>query len=401
MLTLLMFYQLIIAQIVFIASLVFIVFVYFGYPVFVYALSKLFAWPVRQADITPSVSFIIAAYNEENDLAAKIENTLSLDYPSERMEIIVASDCSTDRTDEIARSYAERGVVLYRQKSRLGKTVAQSRAVKVSTGDILIFSDATTIYEHDAIRQIVRSFADPEVGCVAGQLVYLDRTSSAVGKGCRSYWGYEKFLKKCESQLSSLIGVSGCLYAVRRSCHARLAHDMIDDFVVATEIHLQGLRTVYEPGAISLEATNQRSRDEFRMRVRVIEQTMNALSRYREILNPFRHGMFAIQMLCHKLLRYTVPFWLLTAFIANAALVRYSEFYLLSFIGQITFYGIALVGLLADRSKLSLGPLTFAYYFTLVNAASLLGFLKFIRGENHVVWEPMRERREPLPAHKG
>ena len=190
----------------FLTSLV--IYTYLGYPVLVFLLSRLFSRSVRKDDFTPSVSVIIAAYNEERDLPAKLDNMLSLDYPKDKLEIIVASDCSDDGTDEIVRSYAERGVILHRQELRYGKTRAQQRAAKISSGEILVFSDATTIYDHDALRKIVRSFADPDVGCVAGQLVYVDRASTAVGQGCRSYWGYEKFLKKCESRLGSLIGVS-------------------------------------------------------------------------------------------------------------------------------------------------------------------------------------------------
>ncbi len=391
--------QLIIAQIVFYTSLAIIALIYVGYPILVFIASRLFPWPVRQVDITPSVSVIIAAYNEENDLAAKIENTLSLDYPKDKLEIVVASDCSTDRTDEIVRSFAKRGVILHRQPFRHGKTIAQNRAVKVSSGDILIFSDATTVYEKEAIREIVRSFADPEVGCVAGQLVYVNRAHSGVGKGCKSYWGYEKFIKACESRIGSLIGVSGCLYAVRRSCHARLAGDMIDDLVIATEIHLQGLRTVYEPNAISVEDTNLRSRDEFRMRVRVIEQTMNAIDRYRVVLNPFRHGMFAFQMVCHKLLRYTISLWLLPLFVSNAVLAQRSDAFRYLFYGQIIFYLTVLMGFFSERLKLKIGPLAVPYYFILINAAAVRAFLKFMRGEKHVVWEPMREKRDESPAN--
>jgi cellulose synthase/poly-beta-1,6-N-acetylglucosamine synthase-like glycosyltransferase len=390
--------QLLIAQIIFIASAMVIAFIYVGYPVLAFILSRIFGWPVRQTEITPSVSVIIAAYNEERDIEAKIENTLALDYPCERLEIIVASDCSTDRTDEIVRSYAPRGVILHRQPVRYGKTMAQHRAVLASTGDILVFSDATTLYEHDVLRKIVRNFAGPEVGCVSGQLVYVDRATTAVGKGCRSYWGYEKFLKKCESRLGSLIGVSGCLYAVRRSSQARLAKDMIDDFVIATEIHLQGLRTIYEPEAISIEDTNQRGKDEMRMRVRVIEQTMNALHRYREVVNPFKHGMFAVQMFCHKVLRYTVPVWLTLAFLSSAFLVQVSDLYTTLFCGQVAFYSAALIGYLCERLQLRLGPLAIPYYFALVNIASIKAFLKFMRGENHVVWEPVREAHDTVAA---
>src|SRR5215471_6749822 len=306
-----------IAQVVFITSVALIAFTYAGYPALMFAISLILKRPVRREDITPQVSVIIAAYNEERDIAAKLKDTLALDYPRDRMEIIVASDCSADRTDEIVRSFSAQGVILYRQPERFGKTVAQNRAVEISSGEILVFSDATTTYEPDAIRKIVRDFADPEVGCVAGQLIYVDASSSAVGKGCRSYWGYEKFLKRCESEVGSLVGVSGCMYAVRRICHARLADDMIDDFVIAAEIHLRGLRVVYEPEAIAVEDTNRRAKDEFRMRVRVIKQTLSALRRYRHALNPFRHKMFAFQMIAHKALRYVIPLPLVAALIAS------------------------------------------------------------------------------------
>lgn len=380
-----------IAESVFILSLMLIAYTYAGYPMLVFALSRLIGRPVMQARITPKISLIIAAYNEERDIASKIENSLALDYAKEKLEIIVASDCSTDRTDEIARRYTDRNVLLHRQPEREGKSVAQNDAVRISTGEILLFSDATTIYQRDALRKIARNFADPEVGCVAGNLVYVDRSSTAVGRGCRSYWSYEKFLKQCESRLGSLIGVSGCLYGVRRSSYARIARDMSSDFVIATEIHLQGLRTVYEEEAVSIEDTNERSRDEFRMRVRVIEQTMSAMDRYREALNPQRHGMYAFQMISHKLLRYAVPLFLIAAFISNLFLVNEAVIYQLSLSAQSVFYVAALAGFIADRLKVGLGPLAIPYYFVLANAASLIAFFKYVRGEAHIVWEPLRQ----------
>jgi len=387
-----------IAQVVFLAAMAMIAFSYAGYPALMFALSHILKRPVRRDDITPRVSVIIAAYNEERDIGAKLKNTLWLDYPRDRIEIIVASDCSTDQTDEIVRGFGEQGVILRQQPERFGKTVAQNRAVKISSGEILVFSDATTMYKRDAIRKIVRNFADPEVGCVAGQLIYANSSSSAVGDGCRSYWGYEKFLKHCESQVGSLIGVSGCLYAVRRICHARLANDMIDDFVIATEIHLQGLRTIYEPEAIAVEDANRRARDEFRMRVRVIKQTLSALHRYRHTLNPFRHKMFAFQMIAHKALRYAVPFLLIAAFIASgwgSGSVVWLRFAL---IGQLALYGAAIAGLVRERRKLKLGPLAIPYYFALANAASLVAFWKALRGDAYVTWEPIRETSNPDPS---
>ncbi|MDX2045127.1 MAG: glycosyltransferase family 2 protein [Acidobacteriota bacterium] len=382
-----------IAEIVFGVFVILILYTFLGYPLAVFWLSRLFPRPIRKDDFSPSISIIIAAYNEERDLKAKLDNMLSLDYPKEKLEIVVASDCSSDDTDEIVRSYADRGVILHRQEVRQGKTRAQQQAVKISTGEILVFSDATTIFELDALKKIVRSFADPEVGCVAGQLVYVDRTSTAVGKGCRSYWGYEKFLKACESRLGSLIGVSGCLYAVRRICQARLANQLIDDFVIATEIHLQGLRTVYEPEAISTEDTNNKGQDELRMRVRVISQTLRALNRYREIFSLTKHGMFAFQMFSHKVLRYVVPVFLIGALISNWFLLEQSPYYKYAFLAQAVFYFSTVVGWGAERMKVKIGPLAIPYYFLLVNVASVAGFLRFIGGGTQVVWEPIRESR--------
>jgi cellulose synthase/poly-beta-1,6-N-acetylglucosamine synthase-like glycosyltransferase len=387
-----------IAQFVFIAAIAVMAVIYVGYPALMLVLSFVFRRPVRSADITPRVSVIIAAYNEELDIEAKLKNTLALNYPRDRMEIIVASDCSTDQTDEIVRGFSKRGVILSRQPDRLGKTGAQSRAVKVSSGAILVFSDATTMYEPDAVRKIVRSFADPEVGCVAGQLIYVDRAASAVGKGCRSYWGYEKFLKRCESQVGSLVGVSGCLYAVRRICHARLANNMIDDFVIPTEIHLQGLRTVYEPEAIAMEDTNHRTKDEFRMRVRVIKQTIDALRRYSEVLNPFRHQMFAVQMIAHKLLRYAAPLLLISTLVSSGMASGSVEWLRLAFLGQLALYGVAVIGWIGACLKIRLGPLAIPYYFALVNAASLVAFFKALFGKTYVVWEPNRDTVRPNPG---
>jgi cellulose synthase/poly-beta-1,6-N-acetylglucosamine synthase-like glycosyltransferase len=380
------------AEIIFIVALALIVYTYAGYPALMFLLSRFYAWPVNQAEITPRVSVIIAARNEERDIEDKINNTFALDYPPDKLEIVVASDCSTDRTEEIVRRYSRRGVKLYRQTFHLGKTVAQNNAVRMSSGEILVFSDATTLYTPDTLRKIVRSFADPKVGCVAGQLVYVDRSKSATGNGCRSYWSYEKFLKKCESRVGSMIGVSGCLYALRRSCHQRLGNAMIDDFVVATEIHLQGLRTIYEPEAICTEDTNRRGRDEFRMRVRVIEQTISALARYRRIFSLRHQGQFAFQMLSHKVLRYAVPFWLIAAFGANLALVdKTFDLYEYTLLTQVALYVAALIGWAGDSLKLRLGPLAIPWYFVLVNAASFVALMKYLRGDERVVWESVRE----------
>lgn len=376
---------------VFIFSLALIGYACLGYPALIFLLSRLRERPVRKADISPKVSIIIAAYNERRDIAATIESTLALDYPAGKLEVIVASDCSTDGTDEIVRFFANRGVILHRQVARLGKTMAQNSAVEISSGEILVFTDATTRCQKDAVRKLVRCFADPEVGCVSSRLVYADRSETAIGLGCKSYWGYEEFIRESESRLDSLIGVTGCLYAVRRTSYTPLDHDMCSDFVIASEIHLKGLRTVNEMEAIAIEDTNNRIRDEFRMRVRIMEQTMNALSHYREVLNLSRHGMFAFQMLSHKVLRYGVSALLVVVLLSNLMLVGSSEIYQATLALQLALYGSALAGWILSRFGRRIGPLTLPYYFVLANAAIIVAFVKHMRGEAHVVWEPLRE----------
>lgn len=378
-------------QALFIVAVALIFFAYVGYPALMLAISRLSPRPTIRADIRPRVSLIVAARNEERDIATKLENALALDYPKDLLQIIVASDCSDDGTDEIARGFSDRGVILSRQRARDGKTRAQHRAALVSNGDVLVFSDATTKLEPDTLRKLVRAFADPSVGCVAGRLVYRSGDSSAVGKGCRSYWDYERLLKSWESDAGSLVGVSGCLYAVRRSCYAKLASDMIDDFVIGAEMQLQGLRTVYEPEAVCSESANHSGRDEFRMRVRLIEQTMNALQRYGRLLDEGKHGMFMFQMFCHKTLRYSAPLPLALAFIANSLALGAGPFYQYAFFAQCLFYYAAFIGWLGARSGVGLGPLALPYYFVLVNAAAPVAFVKFMRGESHVVWEPLRD----------
>jgi cellulose synthase/poly-beta-1,6-N-acetylglucosamine synthase-like glycosyltransferase len=379
------------ALILLILSITLIVYTYIGYPALLYVLSHLFARPVRKADITPKLSIIIAAYNEEAGIAQKLDETLALDYPKERLEIVVASDCSIDGTDEIVRSYGKQGVILHRRPQRLGKTSAQNHAVRASSGEIIVFSDATTHYEPDTLRKLVRSFAEPQVGAVTGNVIYIDHGATDVGLGARSYWGYEFFIKQCESDLGSLLGVCGCLYAVRRSSYAQLDEDMSSDFVIASEIYKQGLRTIYEAEAISSEDTNKRGGAEFRMRVRIIEQTMSALLRYRALLNPFKQGRYAFQMLSHKVMRYVVPFLLVIAFDANALLVSSGKFFQQLFLVQALFYCAALVGWLSENLDIKLGKLAIPYYFVLANTASLIAFLKFVGGQSHITWEPVRE----------
>jgi cellulose synthase/poly-beta-1,6-N-acetylglucosamine synthase-like glycosyltransferase len=364
---------------------------YLGYPLLLFVVSNFRTRPVRKGAFSPTVSVIITAYNEERDLAAKLENTLSLNYPKELLEIIVASDCSSDRTDEIARSFAPRGVVLWRQPQRFGKTAAQNAAVEQARGEIILFSDATTLYEPDVLQVMMPSFLDAAVGCVAGRLIYVDPGQSGVGHGARSYWGYETYLKRHESEICSLIGVSGCLYAVRRSAYVPLYNEACSDFIIATKMVEQGLRAIYEPAAVCFEETNRRTDKELRMRVRVITQTFTDLWRHRSIMNPFSSGFYAVQLFSHKVMRYMVPLFLLLIFVTSAILAPHSNFFGLALLSQILFLLTAALAWLLERAGKSSRLLALPYYFVLTNLASLLAAYKFITGERYARWEPIRE----------
>ena len=378
------------AEIVFWSSALALCYTYAGYPLLLVLVSTFRARKVHRGDFEASVTIIITAYNEERALAAKLENTLALDYPRSLFEVIVASDCSTDQTDEIVRKFSSGGVRLHRQVERLGKTAAQNSAVEKAHGEIIIFSDATSHYQPDVIRTLMPNFADPSVGCAAGRLVYVDPADSRVGRGARSYWNYETFLKKHESRACSLIGTSGCLYAVRKAAYVPLYHEACSDFIIATKMVEQKLRAVYEPNAVCTEETNRRSDAELKMRVRVIAQTFTDLWRHRTMLNPFRSGFYAVQLFSHKVMRYLVPFFLIALFAASTVLAPGALIYRMMFVAQFAGYAFALLAWLLEKAGIRSRLLALPQYFVLANLASLIACYQFIRGERYARWEPIR-----------
>lgn len=379
------------AQIVFLISVGTLFYVYFGYPILVWLVSFVRPKNVRRAEFEPLVTILITAYNEEKDIRAKLENTLQIDYPPEKLEIVVASDGSTDRTDEIVNEFFDRSVKLFRQEGRVGKTVTQNNAVEQTTSEIILFSDATTNYQPDVLREILPNFADDSIGCVAGKLVYVDETASNVGKGAQSYWNYETFLKESESRACSLIGASGCLYAVRKSAYQPMYAEACSDFLICTVVYRQGLRSVYEPNAICFEETNRQTNKEMQMRVRVISQTFTDLWRNREMLNPFSKGFYAVELISHKVLRYAVPVFLFSILISTLILSFSSAIFAGIFILQSVFYLTALLGWILEKTGKNIGILAMPLYFVLANLASVIAFYRFLSGKTYARWEPIRE----------
>lgn len=374
------------AEVVFWGALGVCVYVYAGYPILIAILSRLRPRPVRTGPDLPTVSFIIAAYNEQDAIADKLRNTLAFDYPPDKLEIIVASDGSTDRTDEIVRTeFAER-VKLVHVTGRVGKTMTQNQAVKTATGEILGFSDSTTVYRPDALRQLVKNFADPTVGSVTGSVIYGD-TEATVDQGRAMYWNYESFLRRSESRFHSVLGNAGCCYALRRKLYTPLQADAISDVAQAVRAVQQGYRAVVDDDAIVFEPPESRTiGSELRRRARVITRGLRVKWMLRDFFNPLVHPWFTLQVLSHRVLRWAVPLFLIVAFVANLFLLD-RPLYLLLFLGQVALYGLSGLAYLLEQRNIRLPGFTIPLYFCVVNVAPLMAFRNLIRGERAVTWE--------------
>jgi cellulose synthase/poly-beta-1,6-N-acetylglucosamine synthase-like glycosyltransferase len=275
---------------------------------------------------------------------------------------------------------------------RIGKTGIQNQAVRTATGDVVVFSDANGFYRPDAIAKLVRNFADPTVACVCGQLLYTaDRESAADCE--RSYWQYETFMKRRESDLSSLIGANGSIYAVRRSDYVEIDNDLISDLVEPLALVLRGRRVVYEPEAISVEEVGGAYAAEFRRKVRILTRSITGLVHMRALLNPFRYGIFSLQLWMHKVMRYLVPYFLVTAFGSWGALAGLG-YYRLPFAAVSAAMAVAVVVGRATRARRS-NPLVrlchLLYYYLLVNYALVPAWINVARGTRVTVWVPERE----------
>jgi cellulose synthase/poly-beta-1,6-N-acetylglucosamine synthase-like glycosyltransferase len=364
-------------------------YVYVLYPALVTAFAARYGKPVRRGDVLPSVTIIVTVYNEEKCIRSKLDNLAELNYPRELVDVLVASDASSDSTEAIASSYDRLPVRVLRVEGRQGKTACQNAAASSAKSEVLVFTDATTFLAADAVRRLVENFADAAIGCVAGRLAYVTENENLTGSGGRAYWDYEVRLRAGESLLGSLVGVSGCLYAVRKSAYRHIHPHLISDFVIAMRMREQGLRTILAADAICFEATLDRGHEELAMRTRVAARSINALVAEWRFLNPVRYGLFAWQLWSHKVLRYATPLLWLTAIGANIALAGQTP-YLLLLLAQFALIAAGAMGYLLQQRGHKLGPLTQPYYFLLTNVASLVATLRYLRGERMVTWTPIR-----------
>jgi len=367
-----------------------IIYIYGGYPILIGALALFRAKPVRKADYVPTVSILIAAYNEEEYIENTIRNKLELDYPREKIEIIVVSDCSEDRTDEIVDKYADQGVRLLRQEPRAGKTAALNMAVTQTKNEILVFSDANSWYQSQALRKLVSNFADPEVGYVTGKMVYTNADGTLVGDGCSTYMKYENILRSMETCVGSIVGVDGGIDAVLRTAYRNMHPDQLPDFVLPLKVVYQGYRVVYEPEAILNEASLKSTVDEYKMRVRVTLRALWALLDMRILLFNKQNALFAWQLWSHKILRYFCFFFLVGLYLSNMALINQGWFYLITFVAQSVFLLIAIFYSNLERFYGANTLFRLANYFLILNFAAMHAFFKFLRGQKQIIWKPRK-----------
>jgi cellulose synthase/poly-beta-1,6-N-acetylglucosamine synthase-like glycosyltransferase len=378
------------AQACFLLALAVIAWVYVGYGLVLWIASMVRARPVRRRPIEPTVSLIICAYNEAANIRRKLDEVLALDYPADRLEILVASDGSTDGTDEIVRAYTPR-VRLLRVEGRRGKTIAQNAAVAIATGEILVFSDVTTVYARDTVRTLIANFADPEVGCVGGDLRYLSERDNPSAQGRALFWNYERQMRIWESRVHSIVGVAGCSYAMRRSLYVPLDESVISDFVEPGLVTERGYRTVLEVDATVWEpAESYTLKQELYRRARVITRGLRGAFRMRRLVNPFVHPWFATVLWSHRILRWLLPLFLLVMLASSAALADQGWVYRAVLWGQLAVYGAGAVAAVLDRVQVRFPGMFVPLYFCLISLAPLLALGWLVRGETKAAWETGR-----------
>jgi cellulose synthase/poly-beta-1,6-N-acetylglucosamine synthase-like glycosyltransferase len=379
----------VIRRLLFWASAGLVGFAFVGAPLLVLLRAALRPRPVRAGDIEPSITVVIAARNEAASIGARLVNLASVDYPAERLEAIIASDGSEDDTVAIARA-STAGRVTVLDLERVGKADALNAAVARATGEIVVFTDANTAFAPDALRAIVRPFADPDVGGVAGNQVYTTGGSSAE-TGERSYWDFDRLMKRAESAAGSTVSATGALYALRRTLVPTIMAGVTDDFYTSTSVIDQGHRLVFAPDAIAYEPPARTSGGEYGRKVRIITRGFRGVAARRALLDPRRTGFYAVQLAWHKLIRRLMAVPILVMGAMSLALARESVFFRLLSLLQLGGYAAAAIGLLAPGSRIGRSrPIALGSFFVMVNLASLHAAINVLRGKRIERWEPNR-----------
>lgn len=359
-----------------------VVYPYAGYPVLLLLLRSFRrAAPCPPLADLPQVSIILPVHNEASLLERKIANIFELDYPPDKLEVLVVSDGSTDASADIVRSADDPRMSLVELPQRRGKAAALNAGLAGASGEIVVFTDASIALQSASLRAILRPFGDARVGCVSGE----DRIGESGGEGL--YGRYELFLRRLESDVQSIVGASGSFYAQRRSLVGPFVEGMAPDFLSVLRTVEQGYRAVSAPDAIGYMSSVKDPRHEFDRKVRTLLRGMTALFAHKRLLNPLQFGFFAIELWSHKVLRWTVPFCLVTALLAPLSLLG-SSFYLATLVAQVTFYGGALAAFAQWGNLHRSLPGRVALYFSSVNAAILTAWFRYSSGVRQELWTP-------------
>jgi len=379
-------------KILFWASLFFLLYAYVGYPVVIWLISRMTPSRVHRKDVSfsPGVSLLISAYNEESVIESKINNALSLNYPKELLEIIVISDGSDDRTNEIVKTYASQGVALHYYEGRIGKTACLNRSVPVCRGEIIVFSDANSMYERDAVRNLVANFADDRIGFATGYTRYAADTEGGIVTSIGIYAAIEKFTKKAESVVNSCVGADGAIFAIRKTLYTPLRGADINDFVIPLTIIRLGYRGVLEERAYCVEKTVEDQRGEVKRQVRITNRTLRAIFHHIGLFNPIAFGLFPFELFSHKVVKFLSPFFALILLLCTLALMNSGTVYLLFLAAEVMLLLFAWLGYGAGRAGVLSKASSICRTFITMNLAIAGGWVQFLRGEAYTTWSPIK-----------
>jgi cellulose synthase/poly-beta-1,6-N-acetylglucosamine synthase-like glycosyltransferase len=368
------------------ASFGMIVYVYLGYPALLFALG---AWrrerPRPRPDTPPRVSLVISAYNEAEVIREKVQNSLALDYPRQALEVVVASDGSTDATVAIAAEYAGAGVRVLDFPVNRGKNATLNEVIPQATGEIIVFTDANGKFRRDALRTLVAHFADPGVGSVCGELIYLSDADNLVARGYNVYWRYDQQLKRLESRLGCLLGANGSIFAIRKRLYRPLLNAVPNDMVLPIQIAAAGYRVVYEPAAVSLEAGSQDAPEELGRRSRIVGRGILGVWAVLPDVLAGGRPLVLWELVSKKLLRYCTPFFFALLALSNVFL--WTGVYRVTLAGQVLFYGLTGASFLLRRAGIHVRFLSVPHYFVLGNLATAMGWGKVLGRRELSRWQ--------------
>jgi cellulose synthase/poly-beta-1,6-N-acetylglucosamine synthase-like glycosyltransferase len=387
-------------EILFWLSLFVVFYTFLGYGILLYVLVRIRRMirgkrvaPDLNQDF-PTLTLIIAAYNEESIIEEKIRNTLQLAYPAGKLSLVFVTDGSSDRTPELVSAYKK--IKLMHTPVRSGKIVAMHRAMDEVETEVVVFTDANTFLNKEALLLIARHYADPKVGAVSGEKRVMQDALSDATAGEGFYWKYESTLKKWDSELYSVVGAAGELFSVRRALYTAVEPDtIVDDFMISMRIAQQGYRIIYEPEAYASELSSENIKEELKRKVRIAAGGIQSILRLKKLLNPFHYPLLSFQYISHRVLRWTVtPFLMILALALNVVIVARSGgiLYQVLLAGQVGFYTLALAGWVLERQKIKIKALFVPYYFCMMNYAVLAGINRYLKGSQSAAWDKSKRK---------